>query len=306
MTIGVTAVGGGVGQVVLDALRTSPLKARIVGFETTGWAKGLYECDEGYRLPLASDPSYGELLREYCRREGVELLIPGSDPELPVLAEIAPSLEAQGCKVLVGSPASVRLCQDKKAFFDHLASSDLPVVPTLLLSEALRDPEALSYPAILKPRCGAGSVGVRVIGDPSEWQAITLRPGASRGEEWVVQPLLRPTTWCDGLWEQVKTTGRLIQKDQMVVQALLSEEGELLGYVCYRVELKSGVVVLIELVDDPSVWEAAKSLVAELSSWGARGAGEPSRRVDRRGCTVLRGQSSVYREHPGAITYGLQ
>lgn len=271
MTIGVTAVGSGVGQVVLDALRASSLKVRVVGFEATGWAKGLYECDEGYRLPLASDSSYGELLREYCRRENIRLLIPGSDPELPVLAEIAPSLEAEGCKVLVGSPASVRACQDKKVFFDHFASSDLPVVRTLLLSEVLRDPDVLSYPVILKPRRGAGSVGVRVVGDPSEWQTIALGPGACRGADWVVQPFLRPATWDDGLWEQVRTSGRLIQKDHMIVQVLLSQEGDLLGYVCYRADLKSGVPMRIELVDDPSVWEAAEPLVAAFASLGARG-----------------------------------
>ena len=271
MTIGVTAVGSGVGQVVLDALRTSPFNVRIVGFEATGCAKGLYECDEGYRLPLASDSSYGGLLREYCQREDIRLLIPGSDPELPVLAEIAPSLEAQGCKVLVGSPASVHVCQDKKAFYEHLSPSDLPVVTTLLLSEVLRDPDVLSYPVILKPRCGAGSVGVRVIGDPSEWRAITSRLGVSGGENWVVQPFLRPVTWGDGLWEEVKTNRTLVQKSQLCFQAFLSGKGEVLGHMAYLADLKSGVPMRIELVDDPSVWEAVEPLVAAFTSLGARG-----------------------------------
>jgi len=204
---------------------------RVIGFEATGWSKGLYECDVGYRLPLAGEPSYGEVLQRICLKERVDLLIPGSDPELPMLAEIAPSLEAQGCRVLIGSALSVHLCQDKKAFHDRFAQLGLPLVPTMLLSEALRDPQALAYPLILKPRCGAGSVGVRVIGDPSDWQGFVRRETTSGDEDWVVQPFLRSVTWDDALWERVKTSRQLVQKDQIALQCLFSQQGEVLGHL---------------------------------------------------------------------------
>ena len=94
LTVGVTAVGGGIAQAVLDSLRRSSLRLRVVGFELSPWAKGAYECDEVHLLPAAGAAAYPEALKQLCSELGIALLIPGSDPELPVLSEAAASRRA--------------------------------------------------------------------------------------------------------------------------------------------------------------------------------------------------------------------
>ena len=70
VTVAVTAAGCGIAQTVIDALRACPFPVRIVGFEVTGFAKGLYDCDTGHRLVPASDSAYAEQLSSLCLDEG--------------------------------------------------------------------------------------------------------------------------------------------------------------------------------------------------------------------------------------------
>ncbi len=56
--IAVTAVGGGVGQSVLRALRLSALPWQVVGLHIDARAAGLYVCDQGLLIPPASDPAF--------------------------------------------------------------------------------------------------------------------------------------------------------------------------------------------------------------------------------------------------------
>ena len=78
-SIAVTAVGGGVGQSVLRALRLSLLSWQTIGFDANPWGIGLYTCNRGYLLPLVNDDSYIERLLQVLTQGKVQVLIPGSD-----------------------------------------------------------------------------------------------------------------------------------------------------------------------------------------------------------------------------------
>ncbi|MFH1086690.1 MAG: hypothetical protein V1772_13125, partial [Chloroflexota bacterium] len=141
LRIGITAVGSGIGQNVLTCLRESQLAregriGRLIGFEASAWAKAVYECDEAYHLPLAGEPGYAEALLGHVRQLGLDVLIPGSDPELLPLAEQRPEMERLGCQVIVSSPECVRICRDKLALYQRMAPLGVPVVETWELATA--------------------------------------------------------------------------------------------------------------------------------------------------------------------------
>lgn len=271
LCVAVTAAGSGIAQTVIDGLRSCPFPVRIVGFERSGQAMGLFECDAAHRLPPASDASYAERLTSLCREEGVELLIPGSDTELPKIADVAAELEQDGCRVLSSSPECIRICQDKKALHDFLVERDAPFFPTWLAHDIALRPDAIQYPAILKPRWGSGSVGVRILATPSDWDIIKLQDTMDRLDDCIVQPLGRPSAWSDETWQRVLDERRLHCQDQLAVQLFFTESGEMIGRMSWLVSLKNGVVTAIEIIEEPEIWRAVEPVQSAISTLGVRG-----------------------------------
>ena len=59
-TIGITSIGSGVAQAVLDSLKSSGKRYQLVGFDASPWAKGAYECEAVHLVPFADCPDYKE------------------------------------------------------------------------------------------------------------------------------------------------------------------------------------------------------------------------------------------------------
>jgi len=270
-TVAVSAVGGGVGHVIVAGLRSAPWPVRIVGFEVRAAAPSAFACDVLHRVPPAGDSAYRRRILELCVSERVDLLIPGSDPELPVLASLAAELEAGGCAVAVSDPRAIAVCADKAALADHLAASQVPFALTRTVPRFEEDPPGWDYPLILKPRFGSGSVGVEVVTGAADWRRLRDRVSRDRPDRWIVQPLLRSVSWSDELWERVARDGQLVQQAQMACQYLTSAAGTLLGRYAAEINLRAGVAMASTAVDDPAVWSVADRAVASLARLGLRG-----------------------------------
>lgn len=87
---------------------------------------------------------------------------------------IAPEMSgflAQRCAIvekvggrLLGPPlAAIRLASDKQALAERLAAQGVPVPTGIPLERKQAVPAHFSYPAVLKPRDGAGSFGIRLV-----------------------------------------------------------------------------------------------------------------------------------------------
>jgi len=271
LTAAITAAGSGVAQTVIDGLRACPFPVRIVGFELAGRAKGLHECDVAYRLPPASDPAYAERLTALCLKEGVGLLIPGSDPELLEIAKAAPRLERSGCRVLSSSAECVRVCQDKKVLHDFLIERGAPIFPTWLARDVIPQPDVVPYPAILKPRCGSGSVGIQVLATASDWDVVKLYHTVDSLDAWIVQRMGRPSAWDDATWQWTLDNRRFRQQNQVASQLFVGDSGEVLGRMAWLVSLSGGVVTAIEVINKPEIWRAVEDLARAVCSLGVRG-----------------------------------
>lgn len=271
LCVGVTAAGSGIAQTVIDGLRACPFPVRIVGFERSGRKKGLFECDVAHRLPSASDAAYAERLTFFCREESVELLIPGSDYELLKIAEVGAELEQDGCRVLSSSPECISICRDKKALHDFLVERDAPFFPTWLASDIALRPDAIQYPAILKPRRGSGSDGLRILATASDWDTIKLRYTMNQLDDYVVQQFGRPSAWNDATWQRALDERGFQRQDQLAVQLFFAESGEMIGRMAWLAMLKSGVVMAIETIEEPDIWRAVEPVERAFNSLGMRG-----------------------------------
>src|SRR5687767_3439875 len=114
MKLLVTGAGALLGQGILRAIRQSSLQATVVAVDPSPYAPGLYWVDSAHLIPLASDPSYLASLRTILERERPDVLLVGTDVELPLFAQHRSDLEAEfGMHVLVSSSEVVRIADDK-------------------------------------------------------------------------------------------------------------------------------------------------------------------------------------------------
>ncbi len=124
-----------------------------------------------------------ETFRELAARADHTLVIaPESGGLLEERCRIA---EEAGGRLLGPASAEVRLAADKLALAEHLASHDVPTPHTFPLADVLERGGAIAFPAVCKPRDGAGSQSTYLVGSRAD--LLRLRD-AEPFTEFVVQP----------------------------------------------------------------------------------------------------------------------
>lgn len=124
--------------------------------------------------PLIYSDDYIPFLLDYCRREGVGLLIPLFDVDIPVLARKANLFESIGVRVVSPSPTVANICNDKLSTFSALsAASILTPLTVTALDDALvlLENGEISFPLVVKPRWGMGSIGLHIVYNERELRA---------------------------------------------------------------------------------------------------------------------------------------
>jgi carbamoyl-phosphate synthase large subunit len=116
--------------------------------------------DAAFQVPRCTADEYLGSLLDICRREGVDLIVPTIDPELPVLSRSRELFTGAGVDVLISSPEVTRLSQDKYATAQRFAEAGVPAPLTVWLSDYLADPSLVPGPVIAKPNAGSASVGI--------------------------------------------------------------------------------------------------------------------------------------------------
>ncbi|PDT46691.1 ATP-grasp domain-containing protein [Sinorhizobium fredii] len=164
MKVFTTGAGALLGQGIIRALRRSGLKARIIVGDPSPLSAGLYWGDVAYLVPMAKDPTYMDKLGELLRAERPDILIPGTDVELPILSANREAIErTYGTKVIISSPRVVSIANDKWLTSEFLRERRLGFVPSCLPGDEEVLIEERGFPLVVKPRVGARSIGFSVV-----------------------------------------------------------------------------------------------------------------------------------------------
>lgn len=266
ITVGITCIGSGVGQAIVDSCNLSPLPIRTVGFGSNPLAFGQYDCDRRVLVPLSVMPEYPELLLRECIEHEVELLIPGHDEDALILSRLRDSFAASGIDVLVADFPLVSLCRDKKRMAEHLARHSL-YIDTYTKEEAQNALAmgALSFPLIAKPLNGYASRGVSVLLADEDVSRIP--------QHYVVQPALIPGEEDPNRETFLRSLakGQCDQVSELSIQLLAQRDGVVVGRMATVNQLSRGVPVEIVPYSDPSLWPPIDALIPELVRLGLRG-----------------------------------
>ncbi len=124
--------------------------------------------DKSVISPLIYDGNYIPFLLDYCNDNKIDILISIFDIDLMVLARNKDKFADIGTKVIVSEPELIEVCNDKWKTYQFLKSNGFNVPKTYLsLQQVLLaiDSGEISYPIVVKPRFGCGSIALSIAED---------------------------------------------------------------------------------------------------------------------------------------------
>jgi carbamoyl-phosphate synthase large subunit len=177
MTVNVLLSSAGRRVSLLNAFRSTleelKLTGRLLAADAATYSAASCLADGRFRVPPCGDPGFVPAMLELCEREGVTLLVPTIDTELPAYAAHRADFAAVGTLVAVSSPATIDISADKRRTHDFLVSRGLPTVAQAEVEQVLADRERWRFPFIVKPVNGSASEGVVLVENEAQFAAAT-------------------------------------------------------------------------------------------------------------------------------------
>ncbi|MBA4392207.1 MAG: hypothetical protein C0407_01510 [Desulfobacca sp.] len=166
----ITGVGGrSVGHQILHALRLLGDKYRLVAVDADSFSFGLYQVDNRYLVPKAQDTDYIPAILEIINRESIDILLPGTEPEVRVLVQYLSSLDEQGCRLISNPPEVVSLCNHKGKLTQWLKDHDFGVPHSAGPDDWRRLVNEVGFPLVAKPTTQTGgSRGLALLNNADE------------------------------------------------------------------------------------------------------------------------------------------
>ena len=127
----------------------------------------LYFADDHFLCPKSSEHLFIEFLINNCIKYKIGLVIPTSCRELKKFSENKNKFEKIGCKVMICSPETINICQNKINFINFCKNNDIPVPCTYTNIN-----EVINYPIFSKPISGSASQGLKKINNNDDLQYI--------------------------------------------------------------------------------------------------------------------------------------
>lgn len=131
----------------------------------------LLKADKYVITPNIYDKGYIEFLLNYCLENSISAIISLFDIDLHVLSNNKHLFESKGISLIVSDPEVIRVCNDKWETYQYLSNLRIRTPQTFLDRTALDNSIAngkISYPIIIKPRWGMGSIGIYIAENPDE------------------------------------------------------------------------------------------------------------------------------------------
>lgn len=161
--------GGSHGLEIMKALRLSDIPYYICATDMSKQSLGLFEAERSYVVPPAFHHKYLATILDICKREKIQVICHGSEPDLKALSENRYIFEKEGIFLLFNSQRVINLCLNKKRLFDFLRKMYVPIPKTITIKNE-RDINKIDFfPVIIKPYiCSGGSHNIFIAQDKEE------------------------------------------------------------------------------------------------------------------------------------------
>jgi len=135
------------------------------------YSTALNLADKGFLVPSIYSQSYIDVLIKLCHQYHINAIIPLFDLELPILSRSIERLKNEGVTTIVSYPNVIDICNDKWLTSRYLSEIGIRNPKTFIdlakTFNALSNSK-ITFPLILKPRWGMGSIGIMEAKDENE------------------------------------------------------------------------------------------------------------------------------------------
>lgn len=225
----------------------------------------LQVADRGVVTPLICSHEYVDFLVKYCVVNEIDVLLSLFDVDLPVLAANRNAFEEKGVRMLISGERTIRLCRDKWRCHNFLRGIGLHSPETYLtVSDCLDDLDAerMSFPLVIKPRWGTGSIGIYDANTISELETLYVKSkDRALGSYLKYESSLDPDR-C--VIVQEKLTGQ-----EYGLDVFNDLEGSFLACVPKRkIAMRAGETDSAVTIDNPLLQKIGKQLATSLNHVG--------------------------------------
>ncbi|RUO37326.1 carbamoyl phosphate synthase large subunit [Aliidiomarina shirensis] len=140
-----------------------PDGGKVIAANSESLTSGMISADKGYTVPRVDSEEYIPRILEICKLENVTLVVSLFDIDLPYLSEAKSQFTAAGINLVVSEPWVIDVSNDKWKTWQFLTSKNINTPRTFNeLGAVIAELEAgtLSFPLIIKPRWGMGSLSI--------------------------------------------------------------------------------------------------------------------------------------------------
>jgi carbamoyl-phosphate synthase large subunit len=138
---------------------------RVVVTDVNAMSPAVHVADRAFKVPLSNEPGYVAALEHICREEAIGLLIPTIDDELEIIGAARERFEEGGTRVAASPAFTAEICNDKARTCNYLRARGIAAAESWLPGAL---PDAMVFPAFVKPRAGRGSIGAFPVRNPRE------------------------------------------------------------------------------------------------------------------------------------------
>lgn len=134
--------------------------------------------DRSFVSPLIYSDEYIPSLLDYCKKYRIDILISLFDIDLLVLSKNKDKFEEIGTKVIVSDESVIDICNDKWKTYVFLKTNGFNVPKTFSSINDVKHALAvgeISYPVIIKPRFGCGSISVSKAWDNDDLSYLSKK-----------------------------------------------------------------------------------------------------------------------------------
>ena len=180
LKIFVTGAGALLGQGILRSLKLAKRNWQIITGDPGTLSSGHWLGHKAYRIPMANDSSYRVAIEKILETEKIDIVLVGTDIELPIFAQAKKNLEERTkAKIVIASERLVEIANDKWLTAEALRQLNLPYPASALTSDRERIldlQKRFGFPLIAKPVDGARSVGFEIIRNQNRLDEICSYP----------------------------------------------------------------------------------------------------------------------------------